>query len=232
MSILSFLKSIIQSILQSLGLSNKKGTILLLGLDNAGKTTLLHKLRTNTISSTSTPPTDRPHSETFYMGNIQFVGWDLGGHEAVRHIWDDYIMRDNINAILFMIDVSDWKRFDEVRDELDALINDEDKGLKRSGVPLAILLNKCDLEDAQSSSVVADCIGYSEIMDQYNNYSHHDNLDFDDYGDGEDDESDYYNDKRIKSKDYENREMVKMFRISVWKGEGYAVAFQWIASFL
>lgn len=227
MSILSFLKSIIQSILQSLGLSNKKGTILLLGLDNAGKSTLLHKLRTNTISSTSTPPTDRPHSETFYMGNIQFIGWDLGGHEAVRHIWDDYIMRDNINAILFMIDVSDWKRFEEVRDELDALINDEDKGLKKSGIPLAILLNKCDLEDAQSSNVVADCIGYSEIVDQYN-YSYHDNIDNDD---DDDDENDY-NDKRIQSKNYDNREMVKMFRISVWKGEGYADAFQWIASFL
>ena len=250
-SILSYITSIIQSLKSILFgfYQNKQGTILLLGLDNAGKTTLLHKLRTNTIVSFS--PTERPHCETFYMntssssssssssrskGGIKFVGWDLGGHEAVRHLWDDYCMMDNIDAVIFMIDAVDYHRLEEVRDELDALVHGSDgsynngssfggRGLKRSGVPLAILLNKCDLEDACSSEVVAECIGLGDIIDGYYDYHNNHNL-YDGDDNDNDDIEEEYNTK------YHNREMVQLFRISVWKGEGYVDAFEWIASFL
>ena len=63
-----------------------------MGLDNAGKTTLLHRLRTGSVQPF--PPTDRPNLETFRMpsagSGIAFAAWDLGGHEAVRHLWEDY----------------------------------------------------------------------------------------------------------------------------------------------
>jgi GTP-binding protein SAR1 len=233
-SILSYFKSFIQSILKSLGLYKKQGTILLLGLDNAGKTTLLHKLRTNTIVHFA--PTEKPHQETFYMDNsIKFIGWDLGGHEAVRKIWDDFVIRDNIDAILFMIDAADYQRFEEVKDELDALVNDSDSGLKYSGVPLAILLNKCDLENAQSTNVIAQEIGYHDIIDGYT----------DRYNDDEDeDEDEDYNidtnandEKELQGHhqvlvELKGEEMVKLFRISVWSGQGYVDAFQWISTFL
>ena len=236
----NIIQSILQSILHSLGLYQKKGTILLLGLDNAGKTTFLHKLRTNETLTTTPPPTQRPNREIFYMENIQFIGWDLGGHEAVRNLWDDYIgagmMREKVSAVVFMVDAADRERLEEVNDELDALVhgyghqNDDDDnaggsndqgGLKNSGVPLAILLNKCDLETAQSSEVIAEGIGYFDIVDAYG--PRHNDYDSDNDDNGDDNESD---DNR------DGREMVRLFRISAWRGEGYIDAFQWIASFL
>ena len=72
--ILSWLSSLLSSLLASLGLSEKKGSILLLGLDNAGKTTLLHRLRTGTVQHF--PPTDRPNRETFAVeGGVTFQAW-------------------------------------------------------------------------------------------------------------------------------------------------------------
>ncbi len=229
---IAYLKSLLYSILQSLGLYQKQGTILFLGLDNAGKTTLLHRLRTNTLLAFS--PTERPHQEQFYMQNIRFIGWDLGGHEAVRHIWGDYIGMDGVSGILFMIDASDFERLEDVREELDELINgdgglkdicdvDDDIGdggdnnaEKKSCIPLAILLNKCDLEEAHDSENIQEAIGFHELIADYENGINLDDSDHD-YTDGEGNDP---------------IELIRMYRTSVWRGEGYQDAFQWIATFL
>ena len=78
---LSFLYSFWDTLLQSLGLSQKQGNLLLLGLDNAGKTTLLHRLRTGSLPQ-HFPPTDRPSQNEFRHGGIRFQAWDMGGHEV------------------------------------------------------------------------------------------------------------------------------------------------------
>ena len=82
---------------------------------------------------------------------------DLGGHEAVRHLWDDYAC--DCNAVVFLIDSSDSVRFEEVCDELDALVAEG----AVEGVPIAIMLNKCDLDTAQSSDAIAAAIGFEEL---------------------------------------------------------------------
>ena len=159
MSLLDFLTNLLQSFLQSLGFANKKGTIVLLGLDNAGKTTFLHKLRTNSLLTF--PPTDQPHKESFTAEGVKFSAWDLGGHEAVRHIWEDFVCE--ASAVLFLVDVADHDRLEEVRDELDALVGE---GMLEDGVPLAILLNKSDLGGALGSEFIADQIWYNEIVEK------------------------------------------------------------------
>lgn len=187
--ILSWISSILSSLLTSLGLTSKQGTILLLGLDNAGKTTLLHRLRTGSVQFF--PPTDRPHLETFRVeGGVSFAAWDLGGHEAVRHLWEDYAC--DADAVVFLVDASDPERFDEVRDEIDALVGEG----TIEGIPLAVVLNKCDLPEARGSAEVAEGVGYEELAMRH--------------GEG----------------------VMRMFRISVLRGEGYQEAFRWIASFL
>jgi GTP-binding protein SAR1 len=158
MSLLSFFTNLLQSFLQSLGFAKKTGTIVLLGLDNAGKTTFLHKLRTNSLLTF--PPTDQPHKESFTAEGVEFSAWDLGGHEAVRHIWEDFVCE--ASAVLFLVDVADHQRLEEVRDELDALV---EEGMLEDGVPLAILLNKADLEGAMRSDYVAEQIWYDQIVE-------------------------------------------------------------------
>lgn len=151
-----WIEHLVNSILLALGLAGKEGTILLLGLDNAGKTTLLHRLRTGNILQF--PPTERPHLESFECEGVKFVGWDLGGHEAVRHLWDDYI--PDSSAVVFLIDASDPSRFSEVRDEVDALINEG----SMDEAPIALLLNKCDLDSAVTIEQAAAAIGFEELV--------------------------------------------------------------------
>ena len=150
--------SIWESLWKSLGFEGKEGTLLLLGLDNAGKTTLLHRLRTGDVRSF--PPTDRPHhmTEKFTCQGISFQAWDLGGHEAVRHVWEDYVCE--CSAVFFLIDSSDHDRIEEAGFELDALIGEKIV----QDVPVAVLCNKCDLETAMPSKDICQRIQFDELQ--------------------------------------------------------------------
>ena len=179
-----------ESLWRSLGLSGKEGSLLVLGLDNAGKTTLLYALQTGG-EIRPFPPTDRPSLNRFKANNISFTAWDLGGHEAVRYLWEDYVS-EQVSAVLFLIDAADNDRLEEAAYELDALIGEE----LLSGLPVALLLNKCDLENALSTEEICERIELNRLVTEHQQ--------------GE----------------------MKVFRISVLKGEGYDQAFRWISGFL
>jgi GTP-binding protein SAR1 len=150
--------SLINSLWRALGLEGKEGALVVLGLDNAGKTTLLHRLRTGDVRSF--PPTDRPHhhTEAFECQGLKVQAWDLGGHEAVRHLWEDYVCESS--AVLFVVDASDSDRLEEAGFELDALIGEKIV----QDVPVAVLLNKCDLEEALPSSEICRRIQFGELQ--------------------------------------------------------------------
>ena len=156
-SLFDSLSQLWDALLTSLGLAGKEGSLLLLGLDNAGKTTLLHRLRTGDIRPF--PPTDRPYQDSFQHGRIQFQAWDLGGHEAVRHLWEDYVSTQ-VSAVVFIIDAADNERLEEAGYELDALIGEK----LLEGLPIAVLLNKCDLETAMSTSEICQRIDYDNLV--------------------------------------------------------------------
>ena len=79
-----------------LGLYKKSGNIIFLGLDNAGKTTLLRRLKDDKMVQPN--PTLHAHVEKLTLGNINITAIDIGGHPNVRKTWTNYM--PTIDAIV------------------------------------------------------------------------------------------------------------------------------------
>ena len=151
-----YVKGIYNSVLGYLGLYNKKANIVFLGLDNAGKSALLHVLKTDRV--TQTRPTIHPHSEELKMGNLVLNTFDLGGHVTARKIWKDYFPA--VNAVLFLVDAVDVKRFPEAKQELESILETPEL----VNIPVAILGNKIDMAGAVSVEELKEALSYDELL--------------------------------------------------------------------
>jgi len=120
--------------------------VLILGLDNAGKTTFLEQTKTkfnrnyqgmNLAKITSTVGLNIGKID---VGTSRLNFWDLGGQEELQSLWDKYYSESH--AVIFIVDSSDRDRIDESRDAFETMVTNE----HLAGVPLMLLANKQDLE--------------------------------------------------------------------------------------
>mmetsp|Transcript_15930 Transcript_15930/g.24508 ORF Transcript_15930/g.24508 Transcript_15930/m.24508 type:complete len:183 (+) Transcript_15930:43-591(+) len=120
--------------------TEKMYRLLLLGLDSAGKSTMLYQLKTG--ERVATRPTVGFQVEHVTFNNFHFSIWDLGGQDKLRDIWRQYY--PGIHAVIFVVDAADIKRIDTVRQELFGLMHE----VELKYAVMAIVANKQDLPSA------------------------------------------------------------------------------------
>lgn len=119
--------------------------ILMLGLDCAGKTTVLYKFKLN--ETVSTIPTIGFNVETVApIKGLEFTVWDVGGQERIRALWRHYYQ--NCDGLIYVVDSSDTVRVEEAKEELDGILENPEM----SRVPILVFANKQDLPHALSCS--------------------------------------------------------------------------------
>ncbi|CCX32243.1 P-loop containing nucleoside triphosphate hydrolase protein [Pyronema domesticum] len=114
--------------------------ITMIGLQNAGKTSLLRVLAGGEFTIDSIP-TVGFNMKKVQKGYVTLKYWDLGGQPRFRSMWERYCR--GVNAIVFIVDSADLDSHPTARDELHALLEKP----KLAGIPLLVLGNKSDLEN-------------------------------------------------------------------------------------
>ena len=133
---------ILSKILEFFTKSRNNFKIIILGMQNAGKTTILYRLSLGTLVKTT--PTIGSNVEELTYNNVKFQAWDLGGQESTRSVWDVYYM--STDAIVYVIDSKDDEYFEESKAQFHKLL--AHPNLKNATI--LIFANKQDLPGAKT----------------------------------------------------------------------------------
>ncbi|VAI38808.1 unnamed protein product [Triticum turgidum subsp. durum] len=125
--------------------AKKEMRILMVGLDAAGKTTILYKLNVETVE----------------YKNISFTVWDVGGQDKIRPLWRHYFQ--NTQGLIFVVDSNDRDRVVEARDELHRMLNEDEL---RDAV-LLVFANKQDLPNAMNAAEITDKLGLHSLRQRH-----------------------------------------------------------------
>lgn len=112
----------------------------MLGLDAAGKTTVLYKLKLG--EHVTTIPTIGFNVETVEYKGFNMNIWDVGGQDRIRALWRHYF--HNTHGLIFVVDSNDFGRIDEARDVLHKLLEEDEL----HNTILLVYANKQDLPNA------------------------------------------------------------------------------------
>ena len=146
---------VISSFIDKLGFGQVDRRILLVGLDAAGKTTVLYKLKLG--DTLHTIPTVGFNVETVQYKRLTFTMWDIGGQDKIRPLWRHYY--DGTDAVIFVVDANDRDRADLVTSELHKMLAAPE--LQDSA--LLILANKQDLPQSMTASEVMEKLQLSKL---------------------------------------------------------------------
>ena len=135
-------------------LSKKEAKVLMLGLDSAGKTTILYHFKLGL--TVETIPTMGFVYETIQHKNFKMSVWDVAGQDNLRVLWKHYYQ--NTKAVIFVVDSSDKKRIGLARDEMHRIVSDEE--LKDAC--LLLLANKSDLK-VMTAEEVASLVEFDKV---------------------------------------------------------------------
>ncbi|XP_072966288.1 uncharacterized protein [Typha angustifolia] len=130
----------------------------MLGLDAAGKTTILYKLHIGEVQSTI--PTIGFNVEKVQYKNVMFTVWDVGGQEKLRPLWRHYF--SNTDALIYVVDSLDRERIGKAKQEFEAII--KNPFMLRSII--LVFANKQDMKGAMSTAEVSEGLGLHELKNR------------------------------------------------------------------
>merc|ERR1712007_71678 len=129
--------------------------ILMVGLDAAGKTTILYKLKLGEVVTTI--PTIGFNVETLEYKNLNFTVWDVGGQDKIRRLWRHYYQ--GTNGLIYVVDSNDRDRCEDAREELSKMLAEDEM---RDAV-LLVFANKQDLPNAMTATEVSQKLGHHDL---------------------------------------------------------------------
>jgi len=144
------------------GAKKREASILCVGLDNSGKTTIINKLKPEKSQSTDIVPTVGFAVEKLVMPGLSFTIFDMSGQGRYRNLWEHYYK--DAQAIIFVIDSSDKLRMVVAKEELDLLLNNPD--LKPKRIPVLIFANKMDMRDSLSPVQVSNLLKLDDLKEK------------------------------------------------------------------
>lgn len=137
--------------------------LVMIGLDGAGKTTVLYKLKVPIKFAflthfklgevVSTIPTIGFNVETVKYKNINFNVWDVGGQDRIRTLWKHYYA--HTDGIIYVVDAADRDRVPKAAQQLQKVLSEDEL----TGASLLVLANKQDLPNAMSVAELAEKLG-------------------------------------------------------------------------
>ncbi|EJD54151.1 GTP-binding protein [Auricularia subglabra TFB-10046 SS5] len=133
----------------------KEMRLLFLGLDNAGKTTILKRLNNEDISTIS--PTLGFNIKTFVHNSYTLNVWDVGGQRTLRPYWRNYF--EQTDAIVWVVDSSDRLRLEDCRAELHSLLQED----RLAGASLLVFVNKQDIPGSLTDVEIRDALDLRSI---------------------------------------------------------------------
>lgn len=130
----------------------------MLGLDAAGKTTILYRLKMG--HPVTTTPTVGFNVETVSYKKIKMNVWDVGGQDKIRPLWRHYYT--GTQGLIFVVDCADVDRVDEAADEFHKIINDREM----KDAIILIFANKQDLKMAITPEAIPERMGLTKLKDR------------------------------------------------------------------
>lgn len=137
--------------------NHQEHKVIIVGLDNAGKTTILYQFSMNEVVHTS--PTIGSNVEEIVINNTRFLMWDIGGQESLRSSWNTYYT--NTEFVIVVVDSTDRERISVTREELYKMLAHED--LRKAG--LLIFANKQDVKECMTVAEISQFLKLTSIKD-------------------------------------------------------------------
>ncbi|KAK7863287.1 hypothetical protein R5R35_005331 [Gryllus longicercus] len=143
------------TVLKKMRQKEKEMRLLMLGLDNAGKTTILKRFNGEAIDTIS--PTLGFNIKTLEHRGYKLNVWDIGGQKSLRSYWRNYF--ECTDGLIWVVDSADKRRLEDCRKELHSLLGEE----RLAGATLLVFANKQDLPGALTAEEIRDVLELEQI---------------------------------------------------------------------